>query len=297
MMRIYQVLMGCAAVALGLLCAWQRDQLRASASRPHARESMIAAARPSVPEPTVAPVQRPAVSNAIPVAKPAPAPEPDDILVGDMLDDPERLEQIRALASEEIDTLYAQLFRTMRMTPDEISRLKDMIIARKIVEIEASLRLGEARTSAERDRIAAQQKRGMAAVDAKMRDFLGAEGYAVYQGYGKSMPERAMLADYRQYLDNRGEALTYDQEDGLIRLMYDERTRSRVVEALFSRSDTVSMRALGKPGEILLEFDAWQNRVRAKAAPLLSAHQNAVFEEQLVYQRDALTNFLGDVSY
>jgi hypothetical protein len=296
MLKIYQVVMAVAAVMLGALCLYQRLALPAHPSAPpyQSNVTIVNVDWHSPTSPLSAGGEAHSTtyqSNSTIVGLDWHAEAAD--IVTDLLTNRKRLDTIRAFSSPELDSLYAPLFRSLGLAPEDIDVFKDLITARRIAQAELRIREQNAETDAELLALQEQRTRAMDWFDERMREVLGTGDFESLEGYEKSLAERTMLFDYKQGLDNLGRGLTYEQEDRLIRLMYDERSSVTSLDALFSGGDSTFD---DETDALVRDFDAWADRVLLKCAYLLDEDQLKALKAQLDAQQRALERFFKDSS-
>lgn len=134
---------------------------------------------------------------------------------------------------------------------------------------------------ADRARLEQAMDRALREIDARILEFLGGDAYADYEGYEKSLPERTMIGTCRRTLENAGRALSYEQEDALIRMMYEERAGSPDLGELFESRGMPPAFSADESTAVLWKFDGWQRRVVARASNILGPEQMAAFEADL----------------
>jgi hypothetical protein len=292
MLKLYQYAMGLAAIVLAVLCVQQRKQIEA-----------MPPAAPRVAKPVPRPMTHAEPVSLAPAPAVAPAPvavaatsEGDDAesaamdIVSDLLTNRKHLDTIRAFSSPELDSLYAPLFRSLGLSPEDIDLFKDLVTARKVAQAELRIREQEAETEADLLEVQDQRTRAMAWFDQRMRDLLGPGLYEAVESYDKSLAERTMLIDYKQGLDNVGRGLSYEQEDRLIHIMYDQRKMSPSMDALFAAGAS-TFEGAGESDALVREFDAWHSLVVLKCQGILSKEQIAALDAQLATQSASLKYF------
>jgi hypothetical protein len=289
MLKAYQFIMAAAALVLGLLCIQQRRALSDLPAAPLAKALTEAPLRAPAPAESAFPAPPPSPTMAGGEATQDRARMPD--VVTELLNNPDNLETIRSFSSPELDSLYAPLFRSLGLSVEVIDQFKDLVTARKIAQAELRIRELEATGPEEQRLIQEQRARAMTWFEDRLRDLLGTGSYAMLEGYDKSLAERTMLFDYKQGLENVGAALSYEQEDVLIRLMYEERTASPTMDTLFSAGGSV-LTEVASARDLVLEFDAWRDRVLVKSQGVLASNQFFALDQHLRAQSVALHQFL-----
>lgn len=131
---------------------------------------------------------------------------------------------VRAMALQQkaaLDGRYADLFRRLRLSPDQVNRLKDLLVERQSVGMDvmaAAREQGlEGRNSREQLRTLMQE--GEAAVNSEIQSLLGAEGYAAYQSYEQTQPQRNVVDQLQTRLSYSSAPLSESQSDQLVRIL------------------------------------------------------------------------------
>jgi hypothetical protein len=300
MARVAEKLLIAAVVVAAMVWAWREVQIH--------RLEVASGANSAAPVQEVVPVPADSTARVESVAV-APAAEsntvptlvgksikvdgrlPDDFLA--RLSDPRRKSYVKAGLVAAMDSLYAPLFRCYQLTSDELSYLKYLIAEKKAVEEEYNVRLIAKDTA---QTTVLQREAADAAVewDAQVRDFLGAEAFDLYEGYNRSLPERLSIKDARTRLETTGAPLTYEQEDALIRLMYEERVQTPALKDFADSPDPAlaMTRARENPEEIVAAYDAMVQRIGWRARDFLEPSQFTVVTNQLAGNRAALEGML-----
>jgi hypothetical protein len=124
------------------------------------------------------------------------------------------------------------------------------------------------------------------AADAEIRAFLGEEHYAVYAWNENSEPERSRLKEFRSRLTDSGASLSSEQEDALVRTMYEERLATSFTHD-FHNPHTFDMDRLpeifseGSLGQFMAEMEQLNERVIARAQSILTPEQSGEFAQSL----------------
>lgn len=300
MKGLANILLAATAIALAGLClARQRElsALRAGLAELRGRQ---AAARPLAQSPKpVLPEAPPAGAAApAPVVTNAPAPAaPKPIRVKSrpreeflrMLNDPKRKEFMEAAWTLELDQRYGPLLRYYELTPEEMGYFRSLLLEKRSRADGGTTRLLAAGDDAAQ-RAAAQEARDqtLREVDGRLRDFLGGGAFEEYGGYEKSLPERMMLHDFKIVLDNSGDRLGYEQEDKLIRLMYEERAAVPDLSELYENEGRPAAIGSDRGLEIIRAVNVWRDRVLLRAGDLLDKRQMYFFEGQVQQIRDVI---------
>ncbi len=204
-----------------------------------------------------------------------------------LMDDPKRKQYMQAAWTFHLDRTYGDLLRYYEMTPDELAYFRSLLVEQLSRQDSLNARRLDARGSrAELAAVRAEDERSKREVDGRIREFLGEEAWAEYEGYEESMPERMILSACLVALENAGRGLTWEQEDAAIRILYEERVRRPELEKV---DDEVHAGLSREESEgVLRSVEAWLTDSRLRLKPILDADQFAAVERQLQFVRDAI---------
>lgn len=125
-----------------------------------------------------------------------------------------------------LDGKYAILFRDLKLTPDQLAKLKSLLLEKQLVFIDvkaAAYDQGIGPTAAPHDyykAVAAAEN----AVDAQIGALLGTEKYGQFQQYCKALPAQNTCGVLRQALNFTPTPLTNDQADRLLPVLIEHGT-------------------------------------------------------------------------
>jgi len=123
-----------------------------------------------------------------------------------------------------VEKNYAAYFASLNLTPEQSASLKDLILNRGLVDAELGMSMMSADNEpAKRKELTDQSKADRDAINSQIKDFLGADNFAQFQSYEKTIPDRMSLNMYKDQQGSGPAALTPDQEAQLIQAMSDER--------------------------------------------------------------------------
>lgn len=205
---------------------------------------------------------------------------PDEFL--ERISDPKRKNYIRAELVAAMDPIYAPLFRCYQMSPEQMAYMKYLLAEKRVVENEYGLRAIRTPLS---DRAAVQREGEQRAAEweTKIRDFLGPEAYDLYEGYNRSLPERMVVKAFKQKLEGDGLDLSYEEEDAVIRCMYEERRNSIEMRELFGCENPALIvdRVRGRTDIVTRDYDAMTQRISLRCQSLLQPAHYASLTNQL----------------
>ena len=136
-----------------------------------------------------------------------------------MFKDPQMKEMIRAQQKMMLDQMYGGLYKTLGLSSTDEDALKKLLLDRQMALTDVGLAAmgGSDTTPAEGD-----AKTVKASYDKQIQDFLGAQGYQLFQDYDQTVAERTEINLFKQSL-SADTALTDQQESDLIAAMYANR--------------------------------------------------------------------------
>lgn len=220
---------------------------------------------------------------------------PDEFL--ERISDPKRKTFLRASLIAAMDPVYAPLFRCYQMSPEQLAYIKYLLAEKKVVENEYNLRA--IRSVAEgRPAVMAEGKSRADEWETKINTFLGPDAYDLYEGYNRSLPERMVVRNYKTRLESEGLGLSYDQEDSLIRAMYEERRNSIEMRDFYGSDNAVFVldRTRGRSDIILRDYEAMTQRIAIRCQQTIPSTHYAAFTNQLALNGTAMEGVLTILS-
>ena len=138
-----------------------------------------------------------------------------------LLDDPEvqRLAAVQQRAS--LDERFAALFRSLRLTPEQLERFKDLLVEKRaaVADVMAAAR-AEGMTGREsRDELRALVQNAQGEVDASIRSLLGEAGFLQYESYERTLPQRGTVERLNERLSYSGNPLSAGQAEQLVQVL------------------------------------------------------------------------------
>jgi len=188
-----------------------------------------------------------------------------------------------------IDKNYATLFSSL--TPAQAATVKDLLTKRALVDAQmgVSLMAGDA-DSSKRSELLQQAKTDKDGINGQIKELLGEGGYAEFQAYEKTVPQRMALNMFKDQQASGPGALTSDQETQLLQAINDE-----TVKFKFSTDYTDQTKMSADPSsffseEKLQKFKEEREQLhelyRERATNILTGIQLGPFVKFLDSQRD-----------
>lgn len=198
--------------------------------------------------------------------------------------------QQKAVLGPMIDKNYSRLFSDLRLTPEQTSALKDMILNKQMdaAELGISMFSSDAE-STNRAALVDQIKKSSDAADAQIKDFLGEDNYAQFQAYEKTMAERMVVSGLKDQLASGSAPLTDTQEQQLVQAMAEERQNFKFTTDFGDKSkfsgDFTSMFTEDRMNTYFQELDKLDQQYQSRAQSILSPDQLTGFTNYLNSQQ------------
>jgi len=141
------------------------------------------------------------------------------------------------LESTLINPVFGNLFNELGLTEDDTEAFKNLLSERMMVGVSAGMKMMTANKE-ERAALKDQINQGEEEVDSMINDLLGEEGFKEYEAYKETIEERMALNQFNQQLGMSGAALTSDQNDQLVSIMYEERLAAEKSPDYFDAEDS-----------------------------------------------------------
>jgi hypothetical protein len=181
----------------------------------------------------------------------------------------------------------SNLVSQLQLTDAEAATLRELVQKKHAPGMDMTMALmdGELSTAelAQKGRDMRDQRN---AADAEIRAFLGEERYALYAWQENSEPERARLKEFRSKLTDTGASISADQEDALVRAMYEERLAASFTHD-FHNPHTFDMDRLpeifseGSLDQFIAEMEQLNDRLIARAQSILPPEHAGEFAQSL----------------
>jgi hypothetical protein len=170
---------------------------------------------------------------------------------------------------------YSRLFSDLRLTPEHSATLEDLILEKRLAELDAPHKEKTQEIKAKEDEL-----------NDRIKQLLGNEKYAHFQDYEKTASQRLAVSTYEDQLASNS-ALTPDQEQQLIKAMAEENWNARFTAdgAPARPTDDSSLPSQDSSRQQLQQQEQLNQRYLTRAQQILSPDQLAAFEKYLVNQQ------------
>lgn len=180
------------------------------------------------------------------------------------MDKPEMQRVMIAQQRMAIERRYARLFRQLNLPPEQLEKLKALILERQTSAMDtfivgAQKGLNPLQNEAELNKLVTDSQ---AEVDLQIKTLLGDSAYSEYDAFVKSEPQRAVVSQLQQSLSLDDEPLTREQSERLAKVL-----------AAPSNDPAKAGRAQGLTEEAVTEAKAFLSESQAKALDDLRQQQ------------------------
>jgi len=189
-----------------------------------------------------------------------------------------------------VDKNYAEFFKSMNLTPEQTATMKDLILNKMLgnADIGMDMMSGDL-TADQRAEMVKRMKESADAVNQQLKDLLGADNYALFETYEKSIPDRMAITQFKDQLST-DMALNANQESLLIGALGEERQNFKFTTD-FSNQNDYSQDLFSKLTEENLnlyfqEQEQLNQKYLSRAQGILSADQYAAYAKALKSQQD-----------
>lgn len=214
----------------------------------------------------------------------------------EMFKNPEMREMIKnqqkTVMGSLIDKNYADFFKSMNLTPEQQQAMKDLLLEKMLGNADLGMEMMSGEVDAEkRAELTKKMKEAADAINQQLKDMLGAENYAQYEAYEKTVPDRMALEQLKTQLGG-DLALNANQESLLVSAMSEERQNFKFTTD-FSNQQDFSEDMFSKFTEdrinlFLQEQEQLGQKYLARAQTILSADQSAAYAKSLKNQQEMM---------
>ncbi len=203
--------------------AAERDEWQSKLAAVERPPLMAAGPIPSTEAPATPDLPSPADVVATDAAGPRGGPRRGD-RINPMVSLMQNPEFARAMVTQQkaaLDLRYADLFRQLNLSPEQVDRLKNLLIERQSAAADV---MAAAREQGIEGRDAREQLRELvrttqAETDEAIRAYLGESGYDAYKTYEQTQPQRMLVGQLETKLSYSSTPLQTAQMDQLVRIL------------------------------------------------------------------------------
>ena len=138
-----------------------------------------------------------------------------------MMEKPEIQKLLAQQQRGALDSRYAALFKNLNLTPEQLAKFKDLLVEKQtaIADVMAAARAQGIDPRTNRDEFRQLISDTQAEIDANIKSTLGDAGFAQYQNYQRTLPQRNTVSQLEQSLSYTSTPLTSAQSDQMIQIL------------------------------------------------------------------------------
>jgi hypothetical protein len=217
-------------------------------------------------------------------AAPTAAPKPSlGALASQLIGSPAMREVLARSQKQTLQRRFSDLMDQLGLSPADRARFIDVLAEKQMNSIELGMKMmGGTQTAEESAATVQQMKDAVAAGDAKIRDFFGADAtsYAAYQDYVAQQPVRTQLTAFSASLAAAGQPMNPEQNNALAGVIADTR-RNFTFTHDFELDTPQPPSVLNGPAleTFFQEQEQLQGQIADRAATFLSPEQLAALRQ------------------
>ena len=138
-----------------------------------------------------------------------------------MLERPE-IQRLMALQQKSgLDSRYSALFKNLGLSPEQLERFKDLLVEKRSSTSDVRSAAREQGLNARKDRATYEKlvADAQAEIDASIRETIGDAGFAKYENYEKTLPQRNTVNQLEQRLSYSSTPLSSQQSEQLVAIL------------------------------------------------------------------------------
>lgn len=138
-----------------------------------------------------------------------------------VMDDPEVQKLMAVQRKASLDARYAALFRLLKLPPDQLDKLKNLLVdhSNAISDVMAAAREQGVQRRGDPGMFQKLVAEAQAETDAAIRETLGEVGYAQFKEYERTLPQRTVATQLEQRLSYSSTPLTAEQSAQLVQIL------------------------------------------------------------------------------
>lgn len=120
-----------------------------------------------------------------------------------------------------LDSRYSALFRNLSLTPDQLERFKELLVEKRTAASDVRSAAREQGMNAREDReaLAKMVADTQAEIDANIRATLGENGFARYESFEQTLPQRNLVNQLESRLSYSATPLTNQQTEQMVAIL------------------------------------------------------------------------------
>lgn len=146
------------------------------------------------------------------------------VMVNNMMTMMEQPEMQRLMAIQQkgqLDSRYAALFKNLKLSPEQLDKFKTLLVEKQtaLQDVLAAARSQGINLRDDPESFQKMVAQTQAEVDNSIKAMLGEEGFAKYQNYQETIPQRSVVNQLQQSLSYTGSPLSDAQAEQLVQIL------------------------------------------------------------------------------
>jgi hypothetical protein len=232
-----------------------------------------------------------AATAPLPASSPAPMTPIGGMMTSfaSLMDRPEMAQLMAIQQKGQIDARFAALFKKLGLPPDKLAQLKALLADKLSAPIDVLSAAGPQGVDPMRNpqEFSKLIQDTQSELDEKIKSLLAPAGFAQYQNYVQTEPQRAVVSQLQQSLSYSDTQISPAQADQLVQILADTATNRAGGASSFAASAAVIVMAPGSQGPVPRSIDGNGPRgagpitdeAIARAQSVLSAPQVQALQE------------------
>lgn len=199
-----------------------------------------------------------------------------------MMDRPEVQRMVAMQQKAALDARYSSLFKDLALTPDQLDKFKDLLVEKRtaMMDVMAAARGQGINPRSNPEAFAKLTADAQAEIDANIRSTLGETGFAEYQNYEQTIPQRNVVNQLEQRLSYSSTPLTAQQSDQMISILAATTKSSSKPNAVPAPLTAVGTATFGGGGGSRITDATINQALGVLAAPQVDALRQLQQEQQ-----------------
>jgi hypothetical protein len=269
------VVLAAAVVRQSRQLTQMKEQLASAAEKPKAPPVPATEREISEPPAQTKPVE---MTLARPTPEPSPtaqaSPGPTNNFfsgLAGMMKNPQMKEMVRVQQKVMLDRQYGSLSKYLNLPAERLDALKELLADRQMAMVDSGMAMMSGSES-DKKQAGEEIKAIKTDYDKKIQELLGTQDYQVFQDYEKTVNERMSVQMFKDALPAT-DALSDQQEDNLIAMMYQERKDLPPSSLMNSQTGDPSQLTEERIAELQKQMEQLQKKYAERAAGILNPTQ------------------------